>query len=447
MDQVSHFEPELVKVGKVWMEKELELRFSVLPPPLAEESREGPYLKNGTSAEGACGIFMYHDNTIVNLRGIRKLTGLHSGAHNFSVGPPYIFKTSQIPCVEIEEMNIGLGDSKIFTTKAVKADSVQFKANTNFYIALSEFINCFLKHHMYFRNISEEAVEAEKQKKEQAKLEQAALTKAMEEQAAKLLAEKEKVQNVVISPPKQRTITQMMQVVKPKVEVKEESDEEVVREHHCGDPHCWCGKSHDSTPVWPPDEEDATEEEKALAEQKMDQKIKAALLEEAKLTAILAAEAKEEYQQTCRKMIIEKESEEESEEETEEESIEVIKQEVKNEIIQTSQTKEVKKRPHITKANKEMIAADQDFKCNNSPDGAVSDKNTTNGCEDYKCPFWRLNGGHFDKSLYEVDHIDQDRTNIHRENLQALCPCCHSVKTRKNQRKPLPKDETLEFIE
>ena len=82
-------------------------------------------------------------------------------------------------------MNIGLGDSKIFTTKAVKAASVQFKANTNFFIALSEFINCFLKHHMYFRNISEEEVEAEKQKKEQALKEKLLFEKVLKEKALK----------------------------------------------------------------------------------------------------------------------------------------------------------------------------------------------------------------------------------------------------------------------
>jgi len=60
---------------------------------------------------------------------------------------------------------------------------------------------------------------------------------------------------------------------------------------------------------------------------------------------------------------------------------------------------------------------------------------------------WQLYDGHFDKSLYEIDHIDQNRTNIYRANLQALCPCCHSVKTRENQRKSLPKDKKLEFIE
>ena len=104
LDDVSYFKPELVEVKKgEWREKQLELRFSVLPPPSTDEQNKGEYLKNTSGKEGACGIFMYHDNTIVNLRGISKLYGLH-GTHSFTVGPPYIFTGSQIPCVEIEEM-------------------------------------------------------------------------------------------------------------------------------------------------------------------------------------------------------------------------------------------------------------------------------------------------------------------------------------------------------
>ena len=110
------------------------------------------------------------------------------------------------------------------------------------------------------------------------------------------------------------------------------------------------------------------------------------------------------------------------------------------EIVQTSQQKRVKNR--ITPSNKGFIAGQQNYKCNNNPNGPVY-----TGCGEYECPFWKYNGGGFDASQYEIDHIDQDTGNIYRTNLQALCHCCHAYKTRKNQRKPLPKDEKLEFIE
>ena len=398
LDDVKGFEPETIYIGNgIHKEKELELRFSVGPPPEEGHNRDGEYLKiTSSSNDGACGIFMYHNNTIVNLRGIGKIWGLSTVNPIMFRDSCSIFTNKQIPCVEIEEMNIGLGDSKIFTTKAVKAASVQFKATTNFYIALSEFINCFLKRHMYFRNISEEEVEAEKQKKEHAKLEKVALEKAMKEKAAYEKAMKEKAAH------EKATLEKAAQALKEKAAYEKALQEKVAYEKAM--------------------KEKAVQELKTLKENVVHEKaahekaLKAGKIQEKKLTV------KRENLKIVKK----------------------IKEEVQNEIIQQ---KEVKKRPHITKANKEMIAADQEFKCNNSPDGPVSDKNATTGCEEYPCPFHRLNGGHFDKSLYEVDHIDQYRTNIHRSNLQALCPCCHSFKTRKNQRKPLPKDEKLEFIE
>ena len=61
MDDVSHFKPELVKVGKVWMEKELELRFSVGPPP-EEGSNDGEYLKKKHQGKKVRVVFfMYHE--------------------------------------------------------------------------------------------------------------------------------------------------------------------------------------------------------------------------------------------------------------------------------------------------------------------------------------------------------------------------------------------------
>ena len=44
-----------------------------------------------------------------------------------------------------------------------------------------------------------------------------------------------------------------------------------------------------------------------------------------------------------------------------------------------------------------------------------------------------FNGGNFDDSGYEFDHIDEFSItkNNDESNIQALCPCCHSFKTRR----------------
>lgn len=55
------------------------------------------------------------------------------------------------------------------------------------------------------------------------------------------------------------------------------------------------------------------------------------------------------------------------------------------------------------------------------------------GCKGYICPLWKTNEGLFDESGYEIDHIIEvthGGTNL-LENLQLLCPCCHSVKTKR----------------
>ena len=55
------------------------------------------------------------------------------------------------------------------------------------------------------------------------------------------------------------------------------------------------------------------------------------------------------------------------------------------------------------------------------------------GCKDYICPMWKCNGGLFDESGKEIDHIIEVTQNGTNElsNLQVLCPCCHSVKTKR----------------
>jgi hypothetical protein len=55
------------------------------------------------------------------------------------------------------------------------------------------------------------------------------------------------------------------------------------------------------------------------------------------------------------------------------------------------------------------------------------------GCKGYVCPLWVSNRGFFDESGYEIDHIVEvvhgGGNNI--DNLQLLCACCHTVKTKR----------------
>lgn len=65
------------------------------------------------------------------------------------------------------------------------------------------------------------------------------------------------------------------------------------------------------------------------------------------------------------------------------------------------------------------------------------------GCVGYKCPMWIFNNGYFDGSGKEIDHKQEraDGGTDDTTNLQALCPCCHSFKTRKYMKnKGIPTD-------
>ena len=80
----------------------------------------------------------------------------------------------------------------------------------------------------------------------------------------------------------------------------------------------------------------------------------------------------------------------------------------------------------LTESQKKQVAADQKFRCANKPNSNLK------GIGNYECPMWKLDGGNFDGSGYEIDHIidhciSQDDSP---ENLQALCPSCHRRKTR-----------------
>ena len=91
-----------------------------------------------------------------------------------------------------------------------------------------------------------------------------------------------------------------------------------------------------------------------------------------------------------------------------------------------------KKRKHeFSKEQKTTIIQRQDNKCNNFPG---SDFQTT---YEYQCLLYQ-NGkdGTFEKKVgYEIDHIipifKRGRNDI--DNGQALCPCCHNVKTKQEK--------------
>jgi 5-methylcytosine-specific restriction endonuclease McrA len=53
--------------------------------------------------------------------------------------------------------------------------------------------------------------------------------------------------------------------------------------------------------------------------------------------------------------------------------------------------------------------------------------------KDYRCLLWICNNGIFDEAGYEFDHIEEysiTKNNL-EDNIQALCPNCHTVKTKR----------------
>ena len=86
------------------------------------------------------------------------------------------------------------------------------------------------------------------------------------------------------------------------------------------------------------------------------------------------------------------------------------------------------KRPSIPDFIKNDILNYQSRRCANIPGQWAK------GCKNYICPMWKFDqGGFFDESGYEIDHIEERSIsqNDKRENLQALCQNCHSVKTKR----------------
>ncbi len=79
----------------------------------------------------------------------------------------------------------------------------------------------------------------------------------------------------------------------------------------------------------------------------------------------------------------------------------------------------------LTEAQKKKVAAKQEFKCANQP------SKVTKGLDNYQCPMWLGKQGSFDESGYDIDHIVEvaEGGSDELDNLQALCICCHRVKT------------------
>jgi hypothetical protein len=83
----------------------------------------------------------------------------------------------------------------------------------------------------------------------------------------------------------------------------------------------------------------------------------------------------------------------------------------------------------VTLAQKKLVAGNQRFKCNNKPGSNLI------GLDGYKCLLWMIDGddkGCFDSSGYDIDHIEEWSVskNDDTSNLQALCLCCHKIKTK-----------------
>lgn len=75
----------------------------------------------------------------------------------------------------------------------------------------------------------------------------------------------------------------------------------------------------------------------------------------------------------------------------------------------------------VTESQKKTVAGKQNFKCKGNVD-------------DYECPlYFNKRDGMFDEAGYEIDHINElsKSNNNDIDNLQALCPMCHRVKTKR----------------
>lgn len=86
-------------------------------------------------------------------------------------------------------------------------------------------------------------------------------------------------------------------------------------------------------------------------------------------------------------------------------------------------------RKNIKNAIKIYTLEKQNYKCANFPNSNLK------GLSNYSCPLWRIEGedkGKFLAIEYHFDHIiEESKCGItDKENIQALCGCCHVIKTK-----------------
>ena len=103
---------------------------------------------------------------------------------------------------------------------------------------------------------------------------------------------------------------------------------------------------------------------------------------------------------------------------------------------------------YVSKKVKEEIILKQNGKCANSPFKPALN------LKGYLCLLWQINNGDFDESGYHIDHVNEycmlsKKDNIdvnHISNLQALCPNCHAVKTKRfMKQKKIFTSEEIDF--
>ena len=105
-------------------------------------------------------------------------------------------------------------------------------------------------------------------------------------------------------------------------------------------------------------------------------------------------------------------------------------------------SKTSKNKRSISDKEKIKILRKQEFKCANTPESKLYN------LDGYECLLWKYNGGVFDKSGFEADHVieyclSQDSS---LSNMQLLCHSCHAQKTRnfaesKNAKDKNPKNK------